>query len=268
MSVFFRRRGEPPATPIANTSETSGVSYTNGISGLDPATLTLFAEAISNNSAITNTASTVYIDFGSTSRKISVGDTITWAVNGLNYVFVVMGFNHDNLATATAYGAATATGKAGISFQMQGCLATNDSMNSSNTNSGGWGSCALRTTLQSTIKGQLPSAVQSAIKVVTKKASAGSQSTTIKSYNDTLFLLSEVEVFGRTPYSASGEGTQYAYYKAGNSKIKTKNGSAVNWWERSPFTRNQERFCAVNTGGDANVIKASSFNGVAFGFCF
>ena len=254
--------------PTAKTSATSGVSYTDGISGLDPATLTLFAEAISNNSAITSTTSSVYIDFGSTNRKISVGDTITWAVNGVDYVFVVMGFNHDDLATATAYGAATATGKAGISFQMQNCLATTYSMNSSNTNSGGWGNCALRTTLQSTIKGQLPSAVQSAIKVVTKKASAGSQSTTINSYSDTLFLLSEVEVFGATTYSASGEGTQYAYYKAGNSKVKTVNGSASNWWERSPRTSNSANFCYVGSGGSAGGGNASTSRGVAFGFCF
>ena len=252
----------------AKTSATSGVSYTDGISGLDPSTLTLFAEAISNNSAITNTTSSVYIDFGSINRKISVGDTIIWSVRGVNYVFVVMGFNHDDLATATAYGAATATGKAGISFQMQDCLAANYSMNSSNTNSGGWGSCELRTTLQRNIKELLPSAVQSAIKVVTKKASAGSKSTTINSYNDTLFLLSEVEVFGSTKFSASGEGTQYAYYKAGNSKIKNVSGSATTWWERSPSVDFLTSFCFVNSSGNDVSGSASNLAGVAFGFCF
>lgn len=254
--------------PTANTSATSGVSYTNGLSGLDPATLTLFAEAISNNSAITKTTSTVYIDFGTSSRKLSVGDTISWAVNGTSYVFVIVGFNHDDLSTTTAYGSATATGKAGISWQMQNCLATKYSMNGSNTNSGGWGSCALRSTLQSTIKGQLPSAVQSAIKVVKKKASAGSKSTTINTYDDTLFLLSEVEIFGSTNYSASGEGDQYAYYKAGNSKVKTVSGSADSWWERSPYASNSASFCFVGSSGSANYISASYSFGVAFGFCF
>ena len=102
---------------------------------------------------------------------------------------------------------------------MKDCLNTTYQMNSSNTNSGGWGNCALRTTLQNTIKGQLPSAWQSIIKTVTKKASAGSTSSTISSYSDTLFLLAEVEIFGSTTYSAVGEGDQYAWYKAGNSKV-------------------------------------------------
>lgn len=254
--------------PTANTSATSGVSYTNGLSGLDPATLTLFAEAISNNASITKTTSVVYIDFGTSSRKLSVGDTIDWTVNGVSYTFVLMGFNHDDLATATAYGAATATGKAGISWQMQHCLNTTYQMNSSNTNAGGWGSCALRTTLQSTIKGQLPATVQSAIKVVQKKASAGSQSSTINTYNDTIFLLSEVEVFGSTTYSFSGEGDQYAYYRAGNSKIKNVNGSANGWWERSPRNNTSASFCYVNSNGYANYSSASLSRGVAFGFCF
>ena len=40
----------------------------------------------------------------------------------------------------------------------------------------------------------------------------------------------------RHTYSVSGEGTQYAYYKAGNSKVKNRSGSAETWWERSPYS--------------------------------
>ena len=81
-------------------------------------------------------------------------------------------------------------------------------------------------------------------------------------------MLSEVEIFGSTTYSAAGEGTQYDYYKAGNSKVKNRNGSAASWWERSPYASGSAYFCMVDGGGDANYDSASTARGVAFGFCF
>ena len=71
----------------------------------------------------------------------------------------------------------------------------------------------------------------------------------------------------RHTYSVSGEGTQYAYYKAGNSKVKNKSGSAYTWWERSPRSGNSYLFCLVNSGGSAANSSASTSRGVAFGFC-
>ena len=253
--------------PTASTSQTSGVSYTSGLSGLSASDVSLFAEAISNNSAITSTTSTVYIDFGSVHRKLSVGDQVTLAVNGTNYAFDIIGFNHDALTTATAYGASTATGKAGITLQMHDIFATTYPMNSSNTNSGGWGSSVMRSTTMGTMKGYLPSTWQSVIKPVNKKTSAGNKSTTINTSSDSCFLLSEVEIFGTTTYSVSGEGTQYAYYKAGNSTIKNKSGSANFWWERSPLSSYSTAFCYVYSNGTASSSYASYSIGVAFGFC-
>ena len=252
---------------LAGTSAASGVSYTSGLGSITQAKLSAYAKAISNNSGITKTTTSVYIDDGASHFKLSVGDTVNISLGGTSYAFVIIGFNHDTLASATAYGSATATGKAGISLQMKDCLNTTYQMNSSNTNSGGWGNCALRTTLQNTIKGQLPSAWQSIIKTVTKKASAGSTSSTISSYSDTLFLLAEVEIFGSTTYSAVGEGDQYAWYKAGNSKVKKVNGSANDWWERSPYATYSNYFCSVYSSGGANTSYANSSRGVAFGFC-
>lgn len=191
----------------------------------------------------------------------NVADNKLMTINGVDYQIDIIGKNHDDYSDGS--------GKAPLTFQMHDCLMTKYSMNSSDTNSGGWGSCALRTTLQSAIKGQLPSAVQSAIKSVTKMASEGGYvSTTVNSYNDTLFLLSEVEVFGSTTYSVSGEGTQYAYYKAGNSKVKKVNGSASGWWERSPRANGLTGFCFINSLGYASASNASNSRGVAFGFCF
>ena len=71
----------------------------------------------------------------------------------------------------------------------------------------------------------------------------------------------------RHTYSVSGEGTQYAYYKAGNSKVKNKSGSAYGWWERSPYSGSGSIFCRVGSSGDASTYFADGSAGVAFGFC-
>ena len=114
----------------------------------------------------------------------------------------------------------------------------------------------------------MPTEVQNGIREVNKLTSAGSQSATINTTADKLFLLSEIEIFGSVSYSKSGEGTQYDYYKAGNSKVKKFNGSANIWWERSPHGSDSTFFCIVNSNGNASYASASLAIGVAFGFCF
>lgn len=188
----------------------------------------------------------------------SVGDKKTINIDGTDYKFQIIGFNHDTK---------TAGGTAGITFQMVDCMNATAQMNSSNTNSGGWTSCAMRTSVLNSIFSSLPADLQKAIKAVNKLTSAGNQSATINTTSDKLFLLSEVEIFGSTTYSKSGEGSQYAYYKAGNSKVKKVNGSASYWWERSPIGSDSTSFCFVNSNGNADSSGASPSFGVAFGFC-
>lgn len=198
-------------------------------------------------------------ELGMAQQFFQVGDQKSITVNGVKYQTRIIGFNHDNL---------TSGGKAGITFQMVDCLNTTYNMESSNTNANGWLNCAMRKThLRTTIWGQLESSLKSVIKTVNKLASAGNQSATIQTAQDTLFLLSEIEIFGKITYSKAGEGSQYAYYAAGNSTIKKVNGSANSWWERSPYGSNSTAFCSVASGGTANGNGASSTNGVAFGFC-
>ena len=80
-------------------------------------------------------------------------------------------------------------------------------------------------------------------------------------------LLISCRVLGSTSYSVSGEGTQYAYYKAGNSKVKNRSGSAYSWWERSPKSGDDAYFCVASGGGNPTNLRASDGRGVAFGFC-
>ena len=196
---------------------------------------------------------------GSVPSTWVVGNSKTMTINGASYHVDIIGKNHDTYA---------AGGKAPLTFQLHDCYDETEKMNSSNTNSGGWTSCAMRSTHLPAILALMPTEVQNGIREVSKKASVGGASSTIETVSDKLFLLSEVEIFGSTRYSAAGEGTQYDYYKAGNSKVKKRNGSAARWWERSPLASNSTHFCVVKSGGGAEFNTASFAAGVAFGFCF
>ena len=257
-----------PKVPTASLEAQSGVSYTNGLNGLEADVISLFSAAISNNSDITNETSVIYLDNGDIHRKVSIGDQVTLSLNGTNYAFDIIGFNHDTLTDTAAYGEETATGKAGITFQMHDLFATTYKMNSSTTNSGGWKSSAMRTSTMATMKGYMPAAWQTAIKPVNKASGLGGGSSSgTETVSDSCFLLAEIEIFGSTKYSVSGEGTQYAYYKAGNSASKNKGGSAYSWWERSHYSGFRKNFCIVDSGGHKYINDASYSRGVAFGFC-
>ena len=196
---------------------------------------------------------------GSVPSTWVVGNSKTMTINGASYQIDIIGKNHDTY---------TAGGTAPLTFQMHDCYADTKAMNSSNTNSGGWTSCAMRQTHLPAILALMPTEVQNGIREVNKLTSAGRKSSTINTTADKLFLLSEIEIFGSVTYSKNGEGTQYDYYKAGNSKVKNRNGSAVAWWERSPRASDIANFCLVDSSGSANNRSASTAIGVAFGFCF
>ena len=196
---------------------------------------------------------------GSVPSTWVVGNSKTMTINGASYQVDIIGKNHDTYTTG---------GKAPLTFQLHDCYADMKAMNSSNTNSGGWKNSAMRATHLPAILALMPTEVQNGIREVSKKASVGGASSTIETVSDKLFLLSEVEIFGSTSYSAAGEGTQYDYYKAGNSKVKKRNGSAASWWERSPYASNSTGFCLVSSDGSASGLAARYAFGVAFGFCF
>ena len=195
---------------------------------------------------------------GMAQQFFKVGDSKTVNIGGTNYEVQIIGFNHDDKVSG---------GKAAYSFQLVDCLNQTQQMNTSNTNTGGWNGSAMRGRM-STYKSQLPAALRNVIKTVKKKSGTGGGSSSgTQQTNDDLFLLSEIEIFGTTTYSVAGEGTQYEWYKAGNSRIKKVNGSASNWWERSPGSGDTYTFCRVSSSGGANGNYASGSFGVFFGFC-
>lgn len=195
---------------------------------------------------------------GMAQQFFKVGDSKTVNIGGTNYEVQIIGFNHDDNVSG---------GKAAYSFQLVDCLNQTQQMNTSDTNTGGWNGSAMRGRM-STYKSQLPATLRNVIKTVKKKSGTGGGSSSgTQQTNDDLFLLSEIEIFGTTTYSVAGEGTQYEWYKAGNSRIKKVNGSANTWWERSPRSGDTNFFCFVNGSGNANYYYADYSRGVSFGFC-
>ena len=192
---------------------------------------------------------------GTVPETWAVGNSKTMTINGASYQIDIIGKNHDTY---------TAGGTAPLTFQLHDCYADKKAMNSSNTNSGGWKNSSMRMTHLPSILALMPTEVQNGIREVSKKASVDGTSSTIETVSDKLFLLSEVEIFGST----TGEGTQYDYYKAGNSKVKKQHGSKSAWWERSPLASDSARFCVVSSNGRTSASNASVAYGVAFGFCF
>lgn len=196
----------------------------------------------------------------------AVGDSKTMTIDGVDYQIDIIGKDHDTYSDGS--------GTAPLTFQMHGLYSTSYAMNSSATNVGGWTSCAMRKTHLPAILALMPSEVQAGIKEVNKLTSAGNQSSTIKTTADKLFLLSEIENFGSRSYSKSGEGSQYAYYSEGNSRVKGypsyPNGSGAGYWERSPRGSNSTYFCFVGSSSTSvgSSTEAYASLGVAFAFCF
>lgn len=159
------------------------------------------------------------------------------------------------------------------------------SMNSSATNSGGWENSQMRTNIcgtslsnySGTMIAVIPDALRAVLKSVTKYTdNTGNNSTSasaVTATKDYFFLLSEFEVFGSISRANSNEASkqaQYAYYSAGNSKVKHKhNGTsaAARWWLRSPLASNSDGFENVNTDGTVEDRTARASFGFAPGFC-
>lgn len=157
-------------------------------------------------------------------------------------------------------------------------------MNTSRTNSGGWEDSYMRNNICGTSKsttsgrimGAIPAELRNALKSVTKYTNnngSSSASSAVTATTDYFFLLSEYEVFGNIRYSNTYEANyqqQYAYYSAGNSKVKYQHnstGSAASWWLRSPRAGDTLRFAFVGTGGTVASFNASKSFGFAPGFC-
>ena len=209
------------------------------------------------------------------------------------YAFII-GFNHNSGYEGGnrihfQFGKTALSGGTDICFIDSSYGSTGSSaafrMNTSNTNSGGWNSSYMRNTIcgtslssySGTFIAALPSDLRSVLKTVTKytdNTGGGSDTASyVTATTDVIFLLSEWEVFGARTYANSAEKNyqaQYAYYAAGNSKVKYRHsstGSTAYWWLRSPRSSGSTSFVDVYTSGTVDNSGARYSNGFAPGFC-
>lgn len=158
-------------------------------------------------------------------------------------------------------------------------------MNFNNTNTGGWKDSVMRkiicgaeqggttVSILNVISDGLKSAFKSVTKYTDNVGNTNTSSNSITATTDYFFILSEFEVFGDIRYANSNEKNkqaQYAYYSAGNSKIKYKHdgtSTAAAWWVRSPIAINSSGFVGVYDDGTVGAFEANYSIGFAPGFC-
>lgn len=235
-------------------------------------------------------------DAGQGANYWSVGDTKdvtlsgTWQSLNVSNVTVkafIIGFDH-NSAVEGANRIHFLMGKIGTAMvafcdNMYGnrTSAAYFTMNTTDTNSGGWEASRMRKTvlgnsntpdnpLQGSLMAVLPEDLLAVMKPVTKWTQNNSPLTATTDYT---FLMAEFEIFGTRTYANSAEQSkqaQYDYFKAGNPKVFYKHSAtttAVSAWLRSPIASGSNTFCIVNTSGTAYYYYASYSLGVAPGFC-
>lgn len=245
-----------------------------------------------------------YFAVGDRKAVVVSGTVGTQSVSGTYYTYII-GIAHNGATNTIDFG----TFKTALSGGTDICLIDSKygsnstdgtkyfNMNhSSNTNSGGWKGCDLRydvlgstntndgdataTTATSPVSGTLMAALPSELRAVMKPMTIYTDNTgggtdtasNVTSSVDYLPLLAEYEIFGARTYANSAEKNyqaQYAYYSAGNSKVKYRHSatsSTAYWWERSPYYTGSNYFCLVSTNGSANLYTAWNAYGLAPAF--
>lgn len=227
------------------------------------------------------------VTLNGTVGKLSLSNVTTYAfIIGFNHNASVEGTNRIHFQLAkTALSGGTDVCLCDSSYNSTVSTTGYFSMNSSRTNSGGWASSQMRTNIcgtslssySETIIAVIPAALRAVLKSVTKYTDntangGGSTASYVTATTDYFFLLSEFEVFGSISYGNTNEKSkqaQYAYYSAGNSKIKYKHdgtSTAARWWLRSPRASNSAIFVFVYTDGTVNNNIANGSLGFAPGF--
>lgn len=203
-------------------------------------------------------------------KIFALGDTKDVTLSGIGTMTLqIADFDHDYLSGATT------AKKAAVTFLCKNLLYQTYQMNSSNTNSGGFPSSALCSTLNGSIYNALPSDLKAVIKTAYKWYGTGNSTTNGKWSGHKLWLPLEFEMFGESSYSPSTERTkgnarQYPIFTDNASRIKKMNngGDSAQWyWLASPIASYSEHFCTVHSGGSSNYIIASGSAGVCFGLC-
>ena len=192
---------------------------------------------------------------GSYLTKYKIGDTKKIKLGDYDVYLEIVAFDTDDLADNS--------GKAHITW-LSRFIVYNAQMNSTNTNSGGWASCKLRTDLRALLDAS-DSDFKAAVKEVKKTYYSYSDSNTM-TVNDTIWIPSAYEVnFSVTPIES--EGVSYSKFNSDAARKKyNMSASTYYWWLRSAYS-GAYYFRYVYDGGYAGNSSASYSYGVVPGVC-
>jgi hypothetical protein len=166
---------------------------------------------------------------GKASEFWNIGDEKTFDLAGTIYTARIIGFDHDDVTDATTYGRT----KAGITFEMKE-IDAGDAVSVTQNYDYNWETGDARLNkIPARFTNLLPNDMRIVIVPVNKTFARSYSNTYVNTTSDDVFLLSEQEVFGVKTNAKVIEGSQYAYYAAGNSKIKYRSGAADEWALRS-----------------------------------
>ena len=142
---------------------------------------------------------------------------------------------------------------------------SNYSMNTSNTNTGGWPSTRMRTYVNSTIYNALPTSLKNAIIDTFVVSGHGSGQTTNFTSTDKIYLISSKEAgLGDLMDSSKSLTRVLDYYSSNNNNNARKKGAA--WWFRSAHSNTAEAFIIISADGSFNTLYAGASNGVSPAF--
>ena len=192
----------------------------------------------------------------------AIGSTIKLKVNGSARNFIVV---HQGKPSSVYDDSCNGT------WLLMQDIYENRAWHSSNTND--YANSTIHSYLNSTFLNLFESNIKNAIKQVKLPYRKGSgTSTTVTSGSNGLsakiFLLSATETSFDFSYMPSGEGAELAYFKgcADNSsdskRVAYLNGSAANWWLRSPYCSGFYYALYVNSNGDWSGNFCSSSCGI------
>lgn len=192
----------------------------------------------------------------------AIGSTIKLKVNGSAKDFIVV---HQGKPSSVYDDSCSGT------WLLMKDIYENRQWHSSDTND--YANSTIHSYLNSTFLAMLDSNIQKAIKQVKLPYRKGSgTSTTVTSGSNGLpakiFLLSATEMSFNFSYMPSGEGAELAYFKgcADNSsdskRVAYLNGSAADWWLRSPVCLSSGSALCVGSDGDWGGYSCSYSGGV------
>lgn len=228
-------------------------------------------------------------------KAIAINGTVgTQSINTTLYAYII-GFDHNGTTNTVDFGTFKDANGDDICLVDSNHLSTGTSGNKwfnmnhdGNYNKYGWKGCDLRydilgstdvnngdatencpiNPVANTLMAALPAELRAVMKPMTiytdNVADKTNVASNVTASVDYLPLLAEWEVYGSQDEANSAEQNyqkQYAYYSAGNSKVKSEPSSidpemGTKWWMRSPYTGSDTAFCMTEYEG-----RSSSYGG-------